>query len=193
VVLATDAWTNNVLGSLGRRLPLTVTREQVTYFACPDPSAFAPARFPIWIWMDEPSFYGFPTYGEAGPKAAQDVGGDEIALEARTFDVNVAAHARVYRFLERHLPGAVGPDIVTKTCIYTLTPERDFVVDRLPDHPGVVLALGAGHGFKFASVLGRILVELALDGGTPSAPEIEAFRVDRPLLLEDRPAANFRI
>ena len=56
-----------------------------------------------------------------------------------------------------------------------------------------MLALGAGHGFKFASVLGRILVELALDGGTPSAAEIEAFRVDRPLLLEERPAANFRI
>jgi sarcosine oxidase len=193
VVLATDAWTNDVLASLGRRLPLTVTREQVTYFACPDPSAFAPDRFPIWIWMDEPSFYGFPTYGESGPKAAQDVGGDECTTRTRTFDINRAAHARVYRFLERHLPGAVGPDILTKTCIYTLTPERDFVVDRLPDHPGVVLALGAGHGFKFASVLGRILVELVLDGTTPSAAEIEAFRVDRPLLLEERPEANFRI
>ena len=193
VVLATDAWTNEVLASLGRRLPLTVTREQVTYFACPDPAAFAPERFPIWIWMDEPSFYGFPTYGEPGPKAAQDVGGEEIALESRTFEVNEAAHARVYRFLEEHLPAAVGPDIVTKTCIYALTPERDFVVDRLPYHPGVVLALGAGHGFKFASVLGRILVELALDGGSASAAEIEAFRVDRPILLEARPAANFRI
>jgi sarcosine oxidase len=82
---------------------------------------------------------------------------------------------------------------VTKTCIYTLTPDRDFVVDRLPDRPGVVLALGAGHGFKFASVLGRILVELALDGETPSAGEIGAFRVDRPLLLEEHPAASFRI
>jgi len=193
VVLATDAWTNRLLATLGRRLPLTITREQVTYFACPDPAAFAPDRFPIWIWMDEPAFYGFPTYGEAGPKAAQDVGGDEITLETRTFDVNVEAHERVRTFLERHLPGAVGPDIVTKTCIYTLTPERDFVVDRLPDHPGVVLALGAGHGFKFASVLGRILVELALDGGTPSAGEIEAFRVDRSRLLEDDPTANFRI
>ena len=193
VILATDAWTNDVLAFLGRRLPLTITREQVTYFACPDPAAFAPGRFPIWIWMDEPAFYGLPTYGEAGPKVAQDVGGDEITLAARTFAVNLAAHARVYAFLERHLPAAVGPDIVTKTCLYTLTPERDFVLDRLPDHPGVVLALGAGHGFKFASVIGRILVELALDGTTPSAGDIEAFRVDRPLLLEERPVVNFRI
>lgn len=193
VVLATDAWTNELLATLGRRLPLTITREQVTYFACPDPSAFAPDRFPIWIWMDEPAFYGFPTYGEAGPKAAQDVGGAEITLESRTFDVDAPAHARLVGFLERHLPGAVGPDIVTKTCIYTLTPERDFVVDRLPDHPGIVVALGAGHGFKFASVLGRILVELALDGMTPSSPEIEAFRIDRPVLLETRPERRFRI
>ena len=193
VILATDAWTNDLLGSLGRRLPLTITREQVTYFACPDPAAFAPERFPIWIWMDEPSFYGFPTYGEPGPKAAQDVGGEECTPRTRTFEVNRPAHARLLAFLERYLPGAVGPDILTRTCIYTLTPERDFVVDRLPDHPGVVLALGAGHGFKFASVLGRILVELALDGETPSAAEIEAFRIDRPVLLEMKPAASFRI
>ena len=193
VVLTADAWTNDLLAGLGRRLPLTITREQVTYFACPDPAAFAPDRFPIWIWMDEPSFYGFPTYGEAGPKAAQDAGGDEITLSTRTFDVNRAMHARLTAFLARHLPGAVGPDILTKTCIYTLTPERDFVIDRLPDHPGVSLALGCGHGFKFASVVGRILAELAIDGTTPSAGDIEAFRVDRPLLLEEHPPTNFRI
>lgn len=193
VILAADAWTNELLAHLGRRLPLTITREQVTYFASPDPAVFSPDRFPVWIWMDEPSFYGFPTYGQPGPKAAQDVGGDECTLETRTFEVNRLAHARLYAFMERHLPQAVGPDLLTKTCIYTLTPERDFVVDRLPDHPGIVLALGAGHGFKFASVLGRILGELAIDGGTPSQSEIEAFRVDRPLLLETRPTPNFRI
>jgi sarcosine oxidase len=193
IVVTADAWTNEVLGSLGRRLPLTITREQVTYFACPDPAAFAPDRFPVWIWMDEPSFYGFPTYGEAGPKAAQDVGGRETTTATRTFEIDRAAHARVYAFLQAHLPGAVGPDLLTKTCIYTLTPERDFVLDRLPDHPGVSLALGAGHGFKFASVVGRILAEMAIDGTTPSADDIAAFRVDRPLLLEARPTPNFRI
>jgi sarcosine oxidase len=193
VVITADAWTNELLAGLGRRLPLTITREQVTYFACPDPGAFAPDRFPVWIWMDDPSFYGFPTYGLAGPKAAQDAGGAEISLATRTFDVDQAMHARLTAFLERHLPGAVGPDILTKTCIYTLTPERDFVLDRLPDHPGVSLALGCGHGFKFASVVGRILSELAVDGATPSAGEIEGFRVDRPRLLEEHPKTNFRI
>ena len=74
VILAADAWTNELLASFGRHLPLTITREQVTYFDCPRPDDFAPDRFPVWIWMDEPCFYGFPTYGEPGPKAAQDVG-----------------------------------------------------------------------------------------------------------------------
>ncbi len=75
LVLAVDAWTNELLAPFGRRLPLTITKEQVTYFGCPDPAAFAPDRFPVWIWMDDPCFYGFPTYGEPGPKGAQDCGG----------------------------------------------------------------------------------------------------------------------
>ena len=132
VVIAADAWTNDLLAPLGRRLPLTVTKEQVTYFACPDPAAFAPDRFPVWIWMDEPSFYGFPTYGEAGPKAAQDCGGQPVDPDARTFERDEDAYDRVEAFMADHLPGALGPPIYTKTCLYTLTPDRDFVVDRLP-------------------------------------------------------------
>jgi sarcosine oxidase len=182
IVVAADAWTNRLLASFDRRLPLTVTKEQVTYFACPDPAAYAPDRFPIWIWQDEPCFYGFPTYGEAGPKVAQDVGGEVVTPESRTFDRDEAAFARVEAFMAAHLPGALGPPILTRTCLYTLTPDRDFVVDRLPDAPGIALGLGAAHGFKYASVLGRILAELVIDGSTPSAREIEGFRVDRDAL-----------
>ena len=105
VILTADAWTNELLAPFGRRLPLTVTKEQVTYFAAPDPAAFAPDRFPVWIWMDEPSFYGFPTYGEAGPKAAQDCGGQPTTPATRTFDRDEAAYARVRTFMETHLPG----------------------------------------------------------------------------------------
>ena len=193
VILAADAWTNDLLAHLGRRLPLTITKEQVTYFACPDPAAFAPDRFPVWIWMDEPCFYGFPTYGEAGPKAAQDVGGRETTPAERTFGVDEDAYARVLGFMERHLPGAVGPAIYTKTCLYTMPPDRDFVLDRLPDHPNVFVALGAAHGFKYASLFGRILAELIVDGTSPSGSDLAAFRIDRPILLEDHPATNFMV
>jgi sarcosine oxidase len=193
VVLATDAWTNELLASFDRRLPLTIIQAQVTYFAAPDPAAFAPDRFPIWIWMDDPSFYGFPTYGEAGPKAAEDVGGDEVTPRTRTFERNEVGFARLTAFLENHLPGVVGPEIYTKTCLYTLTPDRDFVVDRLPEHPGVTLALGAAHAYKFASVLGRVLAELSADGETESSREIARFGIDRAILREANPATSWMV
>jgi sarcosine oxidase len=193
VIVTTDAWTNQLLAAFDRRLPLVVTKEQVTYFAAPDPAAFAPDRFPVWIWMDEPSFYGFPTYGEAGPKGAQDVGGQPVDPDTRTFDRDDAAFERLRAFLVERLPGAVGPPILTRTCLYTLTPDRDFVVDRLPDAPGVVVGLGAAHGFKYASVLGRILVELALDGSSPSDGELANFRIDRPILREADPATSWMV
>ena len=193
VIVTADAWTNDLLASFDRRLPLTVTKEQVTYFRAPDPARFAPDRFPVWIWMDEPSFYGFPTYGEDGPKAAQDVGGEPVDPDRRTFDRDDAAFRRVRDFLAQHLPDAVGPPILTRTCLYTLTPDRDFIVDRLPDAPGVLVGLGAAHGFKYASVLGRVLVELALDGSSPSETELGAFRIDRPILLEPDPVTSWMV
>jgi sarcosine oxidase len=193
VILAADAWTNDLLASFDRRLPLTVTKEQVTYLAAADPAAFAPERFPVWIWMDEPSFYGIPTHGEAGPKVAQDAGGQPTTPATRTFERDDAMYGRVRRFVETYLPDAAGPELLTKTCLYTLTPDRDFVVDRVPDAPGVVVGLGAGHGFKFASVLGRVLVELALDGESPSDAELGAFRIDRPILLERDPPTSWLV
>ena len=191
LILAADAWTNDLLASFERRLPLTVTREQVTYFVAPQPDAFAADRFPVWIWMDDPCFYGFPTYGEPGPKAAQDVGGRETTADSRDFEPDAPALARLTAFLDRHLPGMSRRPLLTKTCLYTLTPDRDFVVDHLPDHPRVSVLLGAAHGFKFASVLGRIAAELAIDGATPSAPELAGFRIDRPILLDANPPRTF--
>jgi sarcosine oxidase len=193
VVLAADAWTNQLLASFDRRLPLTITKEQVIYFGCPDPAVFAPDRFPVWIWMDEPCFYGFPSYGEPGPKVAQDCGGVPTDPDVRTFDRDEAAYARVEAFMAAHLPDALGPPLYTKTCLYTLTPDRDFVVDRLPEQPGIAVALGAAHGFKYASVLGRILAELSVDGATPSAGDVERFRIDRPILLEADPPTSWMV
>jgi len=192
VVLATDSWTNELLEPLGARLPLTITQEQVSWFAPRvDPALFAPSLFPVWIWMHEPSFYGFPTYGHGGPKIGQDVGGREVTNATRTFERDEDAHARVMAFLEAHLPGMAVEPFLTKTCLYTLTPDRDFVVDALPEHPGVHVLLGSAHAYKFASVLGRIIVERALDGVSPSDPELAGFRIDRPILRDPSPRRTF--
>ena len=166
VVLATDAWTNELLEPLGHRLPLSVTREQVTWFEARDPAAFDPGRSPVWIWLDQPSFYGFPTYRGPGPKVGEDIGGRPTTAQGRSFDPDLDCLDRVSAFLAARMPDAVGPPARTKTCLYTVTPDRDFVLDRLPDHPGIVVALGAAHAYKFAALLGSLIAGLALDRST---------------------------
>ncbi|MBA3319539.1 MAG: N-methyl-L-tryptophan oxidase [Gemmatimonadales bacterium] len=186
LVITAGAWSNRALAPVGLELPLRVTKEQVTYFAPPNLPAFQPERFPVWIWMDDPCFYGFPAFGEPGPKVGQDAGGQETTGDTRTFDPDLEARDRVIRFLERHLPGALGPIIYTKTCLYTLTPDWDFVLDRLPHQPEIAVAVGGGHGFKFASLVGQILSELSIDGQAPR--DLAPFRIDRPILgMKDPP------
>ena len=191
LVVAAGAWSNQILAHFGLQLPLTITQEQVTYFATPHLADFTPDRFPIWIWMDEPCYYGFPVYGEAGVKAAQDAGGRAVTADTRTFDPDPAALQRVQNFLEQYLPRALGPIIYTKTCLYTMPPDRDFVLDALPGHQNCFIAIGAGHAFKFASHLGRILSELAIDGMTDS--NIEPFKIDRPILTMENPVKSFMV
>lgn len=191
LILAPGPWTNSALAHFEMQLPLTITQEQVTYFATPHLSDFSPERFPIWIWMDEPSFYGFPVYGEAAVKVGQDVGGREVTTETRTYDPDREALKRVESFLGKFIPGALGPVLYTKSCLYTLTPDRDFVIDAIPGHPNCFLTIGAGHAFKFASVIGKILSELAVDGKTSS--DIQAFQLSRSILYEKNPPKSFMV
>jgi sarcosine oxidase len=193
VVVASGAWSNQVLRDVGIALPLTVTQEQVTYFQTPHLREFAPDRFPIWIWHGgaRDCFYGFPIYGEVATKAGQDVGGDIVTAETRTFTPNPRAAADLRRFLERYIPRSLGPELYTKTCLYTLTPDRDFVIDRLPEHPQIAVAIGAGHAFKFAGLIGRILSQLAIEGA--SDYPIETFRIDRPALTDPNFPASFMV
>jgi sarcosine oxidase len=117
LIITAGAWSNRALASVGMELPLRVTKEQVTYFPTHLLDEFQPGRFPIWIWMDDPCFYGFPAFGEAGPKAGQDAGGQETTADTRTREPDRDALNRVVRCLERHLPGALGPIIYTRSCL----------------------------------------------------------------------------
>jgi glycine/D-amino acid oxidase-like deaminating enzyme len=188
VVVAADAWTNQVLAGLGVEIPLTVTLEQPTYFAPPDPASFQ--DLPMWIWMDEPSYYGFPCYGEPTVKAAQDCGGPVVDPDDRTSDPDPELLDRLVSFMAGLLPRA-GPVVRSLRCQYTLTPDRDFVLAPVPDHPAVVVGLGSAHGFKFAPTFGRILADLVTTGETTS--DVSAYGFDRPGLTDPAYEANWMV
>jgi sarcosine oxidase len=76
-------------------------------------------------------------------------------------------------------------------CQYTLTPDRDFVLAAVPDHPSVVVGLGSAHGFKFAPTFGRILADLATTGKTTS--DVSAFGFDRPGLTDPAYETNWMV
>ena len=184
LVVVAGAWTNRVLRHVGVEIPITCTQEQVTYFRAPGLQAFSPERFPVWIWHGGPhnSFYGVPVYGEPATKAGQDVGGDVVTVDTRTFEPNERVRENLRGFLNRYIPGFLGPELYSKTCLYDMPPDREFVLGALPEQPQILVFNGAGHGFKFASLVGKILGELAVHGKTEYP--IEAFRLDRPALTD---------
>ncbi len=192
LIVCAGPWTNAMLSYAGLHLPLEVTKEQAMYFSPADISPFAFGTFPVWIWMDDPSFYGFPVFGEAAAvKVTQDAGGKPVDPQTRTFDEDPDITARVRRFLRAHLPALDAPLHLLKTCLYTLTPDRDFVIDTVPGTTNVHVAIGAGHAFKFASVIGRILSELALDEATAS--DLSGFTISRPILSMAEPPKTYMV
>ena len=196
VVVAADAWTNDVLGHLDAHVPLEVTWEQVTYFAPAEPARFTPEVMPLWIWMDDPSFYGFPTYAiETGQsptvKAAQDCGGPPVDPDDRgEVREDPEMLGRLAGIMGEILPGSGSP-VRSKRCLYTLTPDRDFVLAPVPGHESVVVGMGAAHGFKFAPTFGRLLADLVTTGS--SATDLSAFRLDREALTDPDYVANWLV
>jgi len=182
LVITAGGWTNKLLENVGLHLPLTVTEEQVTYFATPHLRDFSPERFPIWIWHGEDVFYGFPVYGEVATKAGQDLGGDVVTVDTRTFEPNLRPLGKLQDFLGERIPGFLGPQLYTKSCIYTMPPDRGFVIDTLAGLPQISVAVGAGHAYKFASLIGLILSEIAVEGR--SSYDISAFSLSRPAITD---------
>lgn len=191
LIVAAGAWTNRVTTQLGVTFPLEVTQEQVVYLTPRDPDLFSPERFPIWIWMTEPSFYGFPVFGEPAVKVAWDRCELVTTPENREYGPRDDVTDAIREFVAKHLPGADGATHLARTCLYTLTPDRDFIVDRLPESDRVFVAVGAGHAFKFASLLGSILSDLVIDGTTTH--DIEAFGADRAILTEADPVRSYMV
>jgi monomeric sarcosine oxidase len=191
VVVCVASWIEKLLPDLGLSWRMTLTQEQVSYFATPNLRDFAPDRFPIWIWHGEELFYGFPVYGEVAVKLARDMSGRFITVDGRSYEPDPAETALCERFLRERLPGAVGPELLSKTCVYDMPPDRDFILGRVPGQPRLTIGMGAGHAAKFASLIGRILSDITLHDRTDFP--IEAFRPDRPALTDPDYPLAFRL
>ena len=166
LVIAAGPWADEVLAEL--RLPLEVWRLVNVHLEPTRPALFEPERCPVYLWTGPEGLYGgFPSLPGQGVKFGRhDVG--EVCTPRtirREIDDHEIEELRVV--LERYLPGAGGAVKWAFTCMYTMTPDHHFIVDRHPQHGQMVYACGfSGHGFKFASVIGEVLADLALDGRT---------------------------
>lgn len=191
VVVCVASWIDELLPQLGLSWRMTLTQEQVSYFATPNMRAFMPDRFPIWIWHGDPLYYGFPIYGEVAVKISRDMSGRFITSEERSYEPDPVETNRYDAFLRTHLPDAVGPELVSKTCVYDMPPDRDFVLGRVPGQPRITIGLGAAHAAKFASLIGRILSDITVHDKTDYP--IGSFSPNRPELSQPDYVPAFRM
>jgi sarcosine oxidase len=167
LVITAGPWAGELLARHGAAL--TVMRQTLFWFGTTDDAAFRRDVFPVYL-AETPTgfFYGLPVVDRFGHKAAQHYGARELRHPdevERT--VTAADELPVRSFLRDWLPAADGPLRRSETCLYTLTPDRHFLIGLHPEHPHVAIAAGfSGHGFKFASAVGEVLADLAEAGRT---------------------------
>jgi sarcosine oxidase len=178
LVLTAGAWSQDVA-----RLPgglVRGVRQSLAWLQPTRPELFEPDRMPVFnLALDGEHFYGFPAYSIPGFKLGRydhfGSGGDPDTISR---EPTLEDEAPLRAFAERYFPDGAGPTVALKTCLFEPSPDEHFLIDRHPDAPSAVVAAGfSGHGYKFCSVVGEILADLAIDGST--LHDIELFRLDR--------------
>ena len=180
LVLAAGPWTNALLAMLGASAPLEVERQTMHWFApVRDRELLTPERLPVALIEHKRDriFYFMPDIGD-GVKTAVHYEGAFAAADAIDRDVHESDVAPARELLARFVPAAAGAIRESAVCLYTNTPDLDFILDSVDGMPNVILVSAcSGHGFKFASAVGEIAAQLAL-GDTP-AVDIAHFRGNR--------------
>lgn len=167
LIITVGAWAATHVGSLA---DLAVPERQVlAWFQPLQPEHFTPEKFPVFnLLVEEGRFYGFPVFGVPGFKVgkyhhlAEQADPDQLDRECHERDEDV-----LRTFTQRYFPDAAGPTMALKVCMFTNSPDEHFIIGPHPEHPQVSVAAGfSGHGFKFCSVVGEILADLAQNGKT---------------------------
>jgi sarcosine oxidase len=178
LIVTAGPWASTLVQRLGA---LAVPERQVLgWFQPRQPALFRRDTFPVFnLLVDEGRFYGFPVFGVPGFKVGlyhhlhERTDPDRVRRECDSRD-----EAVLRSFVEKYFPQAAGPTMALKVCMFTNSPDEHFIVDVHPQYPQVSIAAGfSGHGFKFCSVIGEIMADLAVEGDT--SHDIGLFRLSR--------------
>ena len=177
IVVTAGAWTSYLLRELN--LPLSVTKQQVCYYRPTGTALFQPNQFPVFTEITKSGefLYGIPYFGENGVKVARHGLGANVLPDTcdRTPDADYIQ--RMDRYVAERIP-TLGKTVSAEVCLYTETPDEDFIIDMHPQCPNLLIAAGfSGHGFKFCSIVGRIMSELVSRGETDF--DVSPFRINR--------------
>lgn len=178
LVVTAGAWCGDLIEPLeGVAVP---ERQVLAWLQPTAPAIFDPETFPVFnLAVEEGRYYGFPIYDVPGFKFGRYHHRDEtVDPDDWNREPDHADEQLLRAFAERYFPQGAGPTMRLSTCMFTNTPDEHFILDTLPAHPNVIVGAGfSGHGFKFSSVIGEILADLAIDGTTQHP--IDMFRLDR--------------
>jgi sarcosine oxidase len=174
LVITAGPWAGKMIPGFDTKLK--VTRQALAWVQPKKWDNFALGKFPCWILENnDHDFYGFPILpvgkfgGPLGLKLALHYpGGDVTDPDAVNRNTKESDENVLIKFLNQFMPDGYESTLVMKTCLYTNTPDQNFILDYLPGFDkDVAIATGfSGHGFKFASVIGEIMADLAMDGST---------------------------
>lgn len=167
LIVCGGPWTSRLMNDLG--VPLEVRRKVVVWYETANSRFRVDNGAPVFCF-DTPAgfFYGFPTLDGHTVKVGEHSGGQPVDrpenLDRNLHDEDLAP---LTRFSDAHLPAATTKVVRHSVCMYTMTPDEHFVIDRHRDHENVFVACGfSGHGFKFASVVGSVLADFVMSGRT---------------------------
>jgi len=178
LVVCAGPWASKLVPQLDG---LAVPERQVLAWLQPSrPEHFLPGVFPVFnLEVEEGRYYGFPSFLIPGFKfgkyhhRGEVVDPDDVRREPEPEDEEL-----LRSFARRYFPDGAGSTLMLKSCLFTNSPDRHFVLDRHPDHPEVAIAAGfSGHGYKFCSVVGEVMADLAQAGETKH--DIEFFSLRR--------------
>jgi sarcosine oxidase len=160
LIITAGSWSNQVLGDAA--LPLRILRKTLFWLEVDDPARYTSDVLPVYIiGLPHHEFYGFPIWGRPGIKVAIHSGGDETNPDSVDREISAAERDEIVEVARIALHGVTGRVLHEATCLYTVSPDHDFIVDFALGTSNVVIGAGfSGHGFKFTPAIGELLVQM---------------------------------